>query len=180
MHLLAFKLNQSAGAYYCKYASEAADQGDAILAGLGYNGTGDYFKVKGNKSGPDNSKALEIATILDRYNNNLIEVEECSNGSLDFTKREIVKQVDSASVETYPNPFNHVLNVKVTLDYSTSASILMFDTLGRLIMSKIDQQVLEGQNLLELRINESLAEGPYYLKLNTGKEIITKRVFYKQ
>ena len=70
MHLMAFKLNQAAGAYYCHLAVDAAQACDALLTKASYAVTGSYLK---SVSKADQAYALKLAKILDDYNNNKVD-----------------------------------------------------------------------------------------------------------
>jgi hypothetical protein len=61
--LLAAQLNLSAGAETCQAVVDAVNDGQTLLAGIGFDGTGSY--LKGKKAGEANG----LAAILDEYNN---------------------------------------------------------------------------------------------------------------
>lgn len=66
--LLAYELNQDAGAYQCQAAADAATAGHALLDALNFNGTGSFLRPK-HASYQD---ALNLHGILDAYNNNIL------------------------------------------------------------------------------------------------------------
>ncbi len=66
--LLAAQLNLSAGAETCQAVVDAVNAGQTLLADIGFDGTGDYFKGK-DKNSPQKQEANELAAILDAYNN---------------------------------------------------------------------------------------------------------------
>jgi len=66
--LLAAKLNLSAGAQTCAEVLAEVAAGDALLSEIGFDGTGTYFRP--NTKDPLQNDALEIANLLDAYNNN--------------------------------------------------------------------------------------------------------------
>jgi hypothetical protein len=68
MHLLAYQLNQAAGAY--APPQEVIDAGlaaEQLLDQIDFDGTGNYLRPRDSLY----STALDLATILDDYNNNL-------------------------------------------------------------------------------------------------------------
>jgi hypothetical protein len=67
--LAAYELNQNASAGTCQAAVDAANDAQALLASVGYDGDGDYLKGKDKSAQPE---ATELAGILDDYNNNLL------------------------------------------------------------------------------------------------------------
>ncbi len=70
--LLAVQLNIEAGAGTCPALMDAKLAAEALLASIGFDGTGDYLK---KAKGPDQAVAQEanyLAGVLDSYNNNLL------------------------------------------------------------------------------------------------------------
>jgi hypothetical protein len=67
MHLLAAKLNLAAGADPCGISGTVADA-DALLTGIGFDGTGKYLRPKN----AEYQTALDLAYLLDHYNNGLL------------------------------------------------------------------------------------------------------------
>jgi hypothetical protein len=79
--LLAYYANKSPvqPAYDCPVAAQAAVDAQALLAGVGYIGEGDYLSPKGKVSLAMQAlinEALELNGILDDYNNN--DIMDCS------------------------------------------------------------------------------------------------------
>jgi hypothetical protein len=68
--LLAAKLNVSAGAGTCGEALDAIADGQQLLVDIGFTGNGDYLGPKANAT--LRAQALELAGILDSYNNNTL------------------------------------------------------------------------------------------------------------
>ena len=66
--LLAAKLNVVAGAGACQAAADAIAQGQALLAAIDFVGTTTYKKMTAAQV----TQANNLATILDKYNNNLL------------------------------------------------------------------------------------------------------------
>ena len=63
---MAYNLNVTAGAYPCGLAHNASVEAQALLVEEGFIGTGQYLRAKDSNY----SYALELAEILDQYNNN--------------------------------------------------------------------------------------------------------------
>jgi hypothetical protein len=63
--LLAAKANFAAGAETCLAATEAVVAGDALLASIGFDGSGQYLRPKDSEY----VQARELADTLDQYNN---------------------------------------------------------------------------------------------------------------
>jgi len=72
--LLAAELNVKAGAAHSSYVDQVRSLAQTLLAGAGvtgFNGTGDYWKG-GKNAAEDRQNALNLAALLDQYNNGLI------------------------------------------------------------------------------------------------------------
>jgi hypothetical protein len=68
--LLAAELNLSAGAETCQAAVDAVNASQALLASIGFDGTGAYLSPKGKGGGGEIYQlANELASTLDVYNN---------------------------------------------------------------------------------------------------------------
>jgi hypothetical protein len=63
--LLAARFNLAAGAETCQAVQDAVVQAQALLYGIGWNGTGSYL----TKSSANRTSALALAATLDNYNN---------------------------------------------------------------------------------------------------------------
>jgi hypothetical protein len=71
MHLLAAQLNFGAGAETCAAAQDAALAAEQLLGEYDFDGTGKYLRPKGETKS-DYYYALDIAELLDQYNNGLL------------------------------------------------------------------------------------------------------------
>ena len=76
-NLLAAKLNVAAGAVTCSALFHAIEDGQALLKDIDFVGTGSYLGPKSRD--PLRTDALELAGILDAYNNGMLEGCECSD-----------------------------------------------------------------------------------------------------
>jgi hypothetical protein len=65
MHLLAAQLNFAAGAEQCQAATDAVAEAEALLVSIGFDGSGNYLRPRD----AEYQRALELAAILDQYNN---------------------------------------------------------------------------------------------------------------
>ncbi len=67
-NLLAYRLNQAAGACQSTVADQAALDGQALLDSINFTGTGNYLRPKNAKY----TTAVNLAKTLDQYNNGLL------------------------------------------------------------------------------------------------------------
>jgi hypothetical protein len=71
-HLLAYQLNQGAGAYICPDMIGIETEAVDLLVAIGFDGYGDFLKKTNTPTSKEQaSRALELGAILDAYNNNL-------------------------------------------------------------------------------------------------------------
>ncbi len=64
-----YNANLSEGTTVCAAVGEAIGDADALLAAVGFNGTGDYLVPGDEDTAEDRATAIVLADILDRYNN---------------------------------------------------------------------------------------------------------------
>lgn len=188
MHLMAFELNQAAGAYGCPYAQEAAVEAHDLLIDIGYDGTGGYLKGKG--AGALKARALELAEILDRYNNNDEDLDcnvssktasrTTKGSSAEMEVDTSIESISITTVEAYPIPFRDVLNLQVDIAYDANVRVQLFGLDGRLVMTFDDNPVSAGSNLLRLPIDYRVPEATFILRLYTGREVISKTVISRK
>jgi len=82
--------------------------------------------------------------------------------------------IDLASVgemEIYPNPAQDLIHIQVP-SYSTPIKLLVFNTLGNLLLSK---PIDSGSDILTLSFND-FSRGMYILQLQTKKKIFTGKL----
>jgi hypothetical protein len=70
--LLAYRLNIQAGAGTCSAAVTAASAAQTLLAKYHFDGTSSFTSGPKKMSAADQNLANQLATTLDRYNNDLL------------------------------------------------------------------------------------------------------------
>lgn len=86
----------------------------------------------------------------------------------------IIKE-ETASLNSYPNPFTTNTVVKYVLPYNTDVEIEMYDVLGKETILMESTNKTKGTYQFNLNRND-LKPGVYHIKLSTEKETITKRI----
>lgn len=122
-------------------------------------------------TGPNNFLSLDPKI---RINDNGIYLLTCSKNGCSYTKEVRVTTI-SANVFNaellYPNPSDGVFNLKVTLDKPAAVSLTVFTSEGIPIIyneaSGSDHYIFT---------NTLTTSGVYYLNLNSGKSIVTKKL----
>ncbi len=83
-HLLAYQLNQGAGAYICYEMAAYETEAVNLLIAINFQGIGDYLKkINSPTLKKLASRALELAAIFDAYNNNKGCPDEAGGGDTD-------------------------------------------------------------------------------------------------
>jgi hypothetical protein len=102
--------------------------------------------------------------------NGCTDTTECA--TIVVTDNNQIQSTDNVDYKVYPNPTNSVLYVKQLV--AEKLEIQLSDNLGRLLLSKI-----ENKAIFKLDIQD-LPSGVYYLTLNNGREIITKKIIKRE
>jgi hypothetical protein len=77
-------------------------------------------------------------------------------------------------VSNYPNPTNGTVNIKYDIAQKTNTSILVFDKYNRLVKQVIKNEKQEvGEQNIQFDTYD-LNDGIYYIRIQTGKEIVIK------
>ena len=80
------------------------------------------------------------------------------------------------SFSAYPVPFRESLSIQYEFDYSSSATIQMFDTQGRLLRTYKEANAYKGK-VSELSIDfRTRASQVYILKVTTDRDVFTKKI----
>jgi hypothetical protein len=148
-HLYTYLLNKGAGTYTCQAADDAAKNGQALLAGICFNGTGDYLG-SGKLSAANAAKrtqALDYAKTLDAYNNNL----PCSMTMTSVTGVRATETLqdaplsDKITVTAYPNPVTTgVVKFTILSPVSGKANLEVINMLGQRIQNVFNGSVEAG------------------------------------
>ncbi len=87
---------------------------------------------------------------------------------------------DVTTVEAYPIPFGNKLNLQIEIAYEAIVNVQLFDMDGRLVLNLGDHPVIPGTNTLQFTIDNRIPEAMLILKVDTGKEIISKTVLSRK
>ena len=75
----------------------------------------------------------------------------------------------------YPNPASNTVNVNYSLYNSQYVSIGIYNQIGQEVISVVKETQKEGTYTYEVNV-EKLGTGIYFIRINTGKEIITRKL----
>jgi hypothetical protein len=74
------------------------------------------------------------------------------------------------NVELYPNPAASNATLAITSDESVSATIVVYDAMGRMVMTLDQVEITAGKNEINLN-TASLADGVYTVKVTAGSQM---------
>ena len=109
-----------------------------------------------------------------------VNVSACSFCSTDVAVKPATtfdtEVTTTSTLDAFPVPFRTDLNVRVNVDYSSKATVQMFDLAGRLVVSSPVQQVVPGSNVLTLQNIDALPQTLYIVKVQTDREELMTKV----
>ncbi|AWA30015.1 hypothetical protein HYN48_07950 [Flavobacterium magnum] len=100
------------------------------------------------------------ASVSENVDFALVRYKEMPLGSNDLT---------GADFKVYPNPFTNYINVKFNLSITENLSVDLYDITGKKICFLNSGIFHTGENSLNLKFPESLANGLYLLNISNGK-----------
>jgi len=81
---------------------------------------------------------------------------------------------DCSLSQNYPNPFNHATLFSYYVPGRSPVTIAVYDRLGKKVATLVDG-VSSGENRVEFR-GESLPTGIYFVRLQAGAGVVTRKV----
>ena len=102
------------------------------------------------------------------------------NGSSTYSATVIV-QVGTVPREirlgqNFPNPFNPSTTIEFTLPADGRATLTVFDVLGREVATLLDEERQAGTVQTVTVDLARLASGTYYYRLESGREVLTRKM----
>lgn len=119
------------------------------------------------------------------YSVTITNTNGCSSEAEDVTVVQSCKESDgalsvSSSVNIYPNPSNGVFMIAMNLqnDYSGITTVQIMNELGQVIYQH-DYTAASGNIHQEIKFDQKLQAGNYYVKVIAGSEVIVKQLVYQ-
>jgi hypothetical protein len=202
MHLLAYQLNQAAGAHICPNMVDVETEAVEILVGLGFDGTArDYLSSKD----AGYQRALALAGILDAYNNgaecselddmiaNLdnIQTEEPTEEKPDNPNKPVKDKkvlnlelegqtLDALEAKVFPNPFRDKTYFEITSEETTNLRIEIFSISGAKVETVYDDMI-ERNTFYRFEFDGANSpEVMFIYRITTDKETVTGRILKHQ
>jgi len=163
-NLLAYDLNQGAGALQCDIMKDVRKAAIELLArikrtdglGTGFNSTGIYLLGNNKKVKTDFNEATRLASILDAYNNGATCSElnamyalsapaysEPTNPKKTRLDSQLVEMSD-INVNVYPNPFSTVVKFEIEMTFDSHVKLEIYNHAGGLVKVLLDEDLLQG------------------------------------
>ncbi len=79
------------------------------------------------------------------------------------------------NIKIYPNPVLNSANVEFSLSDDTFMEISVIDILGKRVKSLFERNLNRGQHKIQFEVS-GLAEGIYFVKFQSDKEVTTKKI----
>lgn len=119
------------------------------------------FTNSSNSSSGDVIKNATLAIV----ENTSIGINEADGGNEGFV--------------VFPNPASDIVNVSFFLYEMTSVSAEIFDINGRLVKQTITENLHPGRHELKFHAHNDMEAGVYFIRLNDGKSVYSKKVVVK-
>jgi hypothetical protein len=88
---------------------------------------------------------------------------------------EPVPTINNVSMEIYPNPVSEISNIQYTIHNTQLVRVGLYDINGQEVQRLVNETKVQGQHSIQLDVSE-LPSGIYFIRLNTGSDIISKKV----
>lgn len=103
------------------------------------------------------------------------DVNGCSNSSTTDVTVTLLTSVTSLNngteIVVYPNPANDYTVVNLNISKEETASVILYDMLGKSIVISPEKELAQGQYSIEINKNNlNLSNGVYWLKIKVGNE----------
>lgn len=122
--------------------------------------------------------SVSFACFVSYYDPNEVGAREILNAS-DIKLSTLVGlnkvSKDAASLSIYPNPSNGMTNVEVNLENAAPLSVKVFDVAGKELLFENYGVMAAGNQRMQFDVSD-FANGIYYVNLQIGEEVITKKI----
>jgi hypothetical protein len=89
----------------------------------------------------------------------------------------VTKAPTKTSVKVYHKPFTQSIDLDLSIPYEANVRVEFMDLSGKLVMKSGMRAAVPGDNMLQYNINR-LATEVHVMKVNTGKEVISMKVYF--
>ena len=90
------------------------------------------------------------------------------DGTYTYSPIRLITFPSAVDVEVYPNPFCSVLKLHYQSSTAKELTIQLVDARGKIVLST-KKYAVEGEQTLDIPVNQTLASGTYYLRIPAEK-----------
>ncbi len=80
------------------------------------------------------------------------------------------------SLSNSPNPFSNNTTIEFDLENNTKVELTLYDIEGRLVNRIINRPMTKGHQQVQLKVNNSISTGSYFIKLNTKSGVAIRKI----
>ena len=88
---------------------------------------------------------------------------------------DVQETIVTDNITIYPNPVTRTANIEFALSKESNMKVTVLDMLGKSVMNLYEGVMNTGQHKIQLDAS-NLAQGIYFVKLQSNNEIITKKI----
>ena len=87
------------------------------------------------------------------------------------------KITDYRLYQNYPNPFNFTTTISYDLPQASQVNLSVYNLLGQVVENLVNEFQTPGVYSVTFQ-NENLPSGIYFCKLNTGDQVLVRRMIF--
>lgn len=178
---IAAELNLLNGAHFAA-AQLSFDKATALLKAYTPAQIG---ALKGKTGTEIRNQFVELASILDKYNNGLIGPGHCSDnsentkyGALEMPS--LIETQGATELKVYPNPFSTRVTFEFVAGRDADARIEIFNMLGQKVSTVMDHFVREGVLQRVEFAPMNIERGMLFYRLTLDEEVFNGKVLYNR
>ena len=79
----------------------------------------------------------------------------------------------------YPNPFNMDFQIELNIQNNIDEiTLTIFSLIGKTVYSRTINNIENGKNVIVVELDNTIASGPYFLKMENSKNRIIRKILY--
>ena len=138
----------------------------------------DQFIVIGQQGGNGTTNIPTYYEFMDRQpkkaGNRYYRLKQVdTDGTYSYSPIRMVSFPSGVQVEVYPNPFCSILKLHYQSSTAKELTIQLVDSQGRIVLAT-KKYAVEGEQTLDIPVDQTLTEGTYYLRIPEEKLFVTK------
>lgn len=124
-------------------------------------------------AGYDADNIYVIGVIIDNTTGYIVNSDSKGNRPISTGIQE--QSVIDANVKVYPNPVSNIANVEIAMKENAETAVNVYNMLGQKVMQIGEKTLSSGTHNYQLDF-ANMQNGIYFIKVNVGDKIITKKI----